>query len=248
MKALLLAAGLGTRLKPFTDHHPKALAPVHGRSLLEWNIRNLQRFGIFDVVVNVHHFADQIVHALEHNNGFGSRFQVSDETDAVLETGGGLKKAAHFLETEEDFLVMNVDMLTNADLGQIISRHREHKVLATLAVQQRSSSRYFLFDDNMYLKGWENVQTGERKPANLESGFRQFAFSGIQVLNRSIFSKITRNGKFSLVDLYLDLCAGEKITGVDHTGDLLLDVGKPESQARAETLFANVFGDIYGRP
>jgi len=241
MKALLLAAGLGTRLKPFTDNHPKALAPVNGHSLLEINIRNLQRFGIFDVVVNVHHFASQIIDTLHRENGFGSSFQISDETDAVLETGGGLKKAAPFFEGEKDLLVMNVDMLTNADLGKMVIQHHNRQCLASLAVQQRSSSRYFLFDEKMQLKGWENTGTGERKPAIIEGNTTPFAFSGIQILNTSIFSKIKQQGKFSLVDVYLDLCQTESIQGLDHTGDLLLDVGKPESLTKAETLFKDIF-------
>ncbi|KAA5537158.1 nucleotidyltransferase family protein [Taibaiella lutea] len=241
MKALLLAAGLGTRLKPFTDNHPKALAPVNGHSLLEINIRNLQRFGIYDVVVNVHHFASQIVEKLQHENGFGSRFQISDESDEVLETGGGLKKAAPFFKDEKDFLVMNVDMLTNANLREMIQQHQKNDTLVTLAVQQRSSSRYFLFDDEMQLKGWENVNTGERKPAIAEDSVKQYAFSGIQILDQDIFSKINRQGKFSLVDIYLDLCVTEKIAGLDHSGDLLLDVGKPESLIKASELFKDIF-------
>lgn len=241
MKALLLAAGLGTRLKPFTDHHPKALAPVNGHSLLEINVKNLQRFGIFDIVINVHHFASQIITLLQQENGFGSRFQISDESDEVLETGGGLKKAAPFFAGEENFLVMNVDMLTNTDLGAIIKQHQSQTAIATLAIQKRVSSRYFLFDEKMQLKGWENVNTNERKPAVIDVNVEQYAFSGIQVLNQSVFSKISRQGKFSLVDVYLDLCASENITGFDHSGDLLLDVGKPESLAQAENLFKNIF-------
>lgn len=241
MKALLLAAGLGTRLKPFTDHHPKALAPVNGRSLLEWNIRNLQRFGIYDLVVNVHHFADQIIAVLQKEKGFGSRVEISDESDAVLETGGGLKKAAPFFEGEKELLVMNVDMLTNANIGTLIAAHSSKNALATLAVQQRSSSRYFLFDGDMKLGGWKNIQTGEHRPAEIAPGLNPFAFSGIQVLDAAIFQKIRQEGKFSLVDVYLDLCLSEKITGYDHTGDLLLDVGKPESLAKAETLFHDTF-------
>lgn len=240
MKALLLSAGLGTRLKPFTDKHPKALAPVHGRSLLEWNIRNLQRFGIYDIVVNVHHFASQIIDTLHRENGFGSRFEISDESDAVLETGGGLKKAASFFNQEQNLLVMNVDMLTNADIGNMINQHEQSDSLATLAVQQRQSSRYFLFDESMKLKGWENTLTGERRPSDITGNLKQFAFSGIQILSTEIFAKITQEGKFSLVDVYLDLCTTEKIIGLDHTGDLLLDVGKPESIARAETLFSAI--------
>lgn len=242
MKALLLSAGLGTRLKPFTDKHPKALAPVHGRSLLEWNIRNLQRFGIYDVVVNVHHFAGQIIDVLDRENGFGSRIEISDEQDTVLETGGGLKKAAVFLEQDAHFLVMNVDMLTNADLNKIIQQHESSGALATLAIQQRTSSRYFLFDEHTMLKGWENVQSGAQIiPGRSGAGsLRPYAFSGIQVISSAVFPKISQEGKFSLVDLYLSLCEHEMLAGWDHTGDLLLDVGKPDSIQKAEELFAGM--------
>ncbi|WP_118972164.1 nucleotidyltransferase family protein [Taibaiella koreensis] len=242
MKALLLSAGLGTRLKPFTDHHPKALAPVNGRSLLEWNIRNLQRFGIYDVVINVHHFAQQIIDVLEAEKGFGSRIEISDETDAVLETGGGLMKAAPFLEQEPVFLVMNVDILTNTDIGKLIAHHREHPCWATLAVQQRSSSRYFLFDEQLELKGWENVQTGEvRLPAGVrEPSWSSYAFSGIHAMSPALLQHIRQKDKFSLVDVYLDLCSSGQIRGWDHTGDLLIDVGKPESLEKASSLFAHL--------
>ncbi|WP_118950849.1 nucleotidyltransferase family protein [Taibaiella helva] len=242
MKALLLSAGLGTRLKPFTDHHPKALAPVNGRSLLEWNIRNLQRFGIYDIVVNVHHFAQQIIDILEAENGFGSRIEISDESDAVLETGGGLVKAAHFLAQEPEFLVMNVDILTNTDISKLIARHKAHPCWATLAIQQRKSSRYFIFDDQLVLKGWENVQTGEER---IPSGKRipswsSYAFSGIHVISPVLLQQIRQRGKFSLVDVYLDLCASGQIRGWEHTGDLLIDVGKPESLEKAGALFADI--------
>jgi MurNAc alpha-1-phosphate uridylyltransferase len=243
MKALLLSAGLGTRLKPFTDHHPKALAMVHGKTLLEYNIRNLQRFGIFDVVVNVHHFAGQIIETLEKENGFGSRVVLSDERDAVLETGGGLMKAAPYFEGEGDLVVMNVDILSNFNLDQMLEVHRNAGSLATIAVMQRESSRYFLFDHDMLLRGWENVKTGEEKipGGGTRDSLRAYAFSGIHILKEEILGKITREGKFSLVDVYLDLCVQNKIQGWDHTGDLLLDIGKPESIAKAEQLFTPGF-------
>ncbi|MFT4063050.1 MAG: NTP transferase domain-containing protein [Edaphocola sp.] len=239
MKAMLLAAGLGTRLKPFTDSKPKALAPVNGQSLLERNIRYLQRFGINDVVVNVHHFARQIIDTLKENDGFGSRYQISDEADAVLETGGGLLHAAPFLQSEACFLLMNVDMLSNIDLGKLIAYHQEHGLLATLAVQQRDSSRQFLFDGKGRLAGWHNSVTGEYKPATVSRHLAAMAFSGIQVVSGKIFEYIKFTGKFSLVDLYLDLCPTHGILAYDHTGDVLLDVGKPESLALAARLFAN---------
>ena len=147
MKAMLLAAGFGTRLKPFTEHHPKALAEVNGKSLLQHNIEYLQQFDINDVVVNVHHFAEQIVQAIKNKNGWGSRVSVSDETDAILETGGGLRRAAPFFKDEEDFILMNVDVLTDLHLDEMIAFHKKNKPLATLATTNRETSRYLLFNE-----------------------------------------------------------------------------------------------------
>lgn len=240
MKAMILAAGLGTRLKPWTDHHPKALALVNGKSLLERNIVYLQQFGIKEVLVNVHHFADQIIAAIEKNRGWGSSITISDETDEVLETGGGLKKAASYFDGEEDFVMMNADILTRLDLGEMIRQHQQIKPLATLAVSDRNTSRYFLFDKEGSLKGWRNVNSGEEKPANISTtipGLKQMAFSGIHAINTNLLKLIKREGKFSMVDVYLDLCAGHQIKSYDHTGAVLVDVGKPESVLKAEQIF-----------
>ena len=236
MKAFLLSAGFGTRLKPFTDKHPKALAQINGKSLLELNIRNLQRFGIFDVVVNVHHFADQIMETLQNENGFGSSIEISDERESILETGGGLKYARPFLEKESDFLMMNVDILSNFNLKKLIQQHKSSAALATLAVQDRKTSRYFLFDEDAQLCGWENINTGEKKlPRSApKSNLKQLAFSGIQILNNTIFDKINMEGKFSIVAVYLDLCKQEKILSWEHSADILMDVGKPESLLNAQ--------------
>lgn len=238
MKAMLFAAGLGTRLKPFTDHHPKALAIVNGMTLLEHNIRYLQRAGIYEVVVNVHHFADQIETILEQQEGFGSRVTISDERDAVLETGGGLKKAAPYFEGAEEVLVMNVDVLTNLNLHNLIGRHRATNAMATLAVMNRKSSRYFLFDEQMQLCGWQHNGTGEQRISRQAPVFHPFAFSGIQVIAGRLLRELKQEGKFSMVDVYLDLAKTNKITGYDHTGDLFLDVGKPESLEQAAQLFS----------
>ena len=240
-KAMILAAGLGTRFKPWTDHHPKALAPVNGKSLLQRNIEYLQGYGIRDVVVNVHHFAGQIVEALTLNKGWGSRFTISDETHEVLETGGGLKKARPFLE-DAPFVLMNVDILTDMDMSAMIRDHFQHGAgcLATLAVTDRSTSRYFLFDGQQQLCGWRNISTGQERIARMAAGpaaLRQKAFSGIHIIDPSIFPLITRNGKFSMVDLYLDLAAGYTIRGFDHSRSRLIDVGKPESAELAARLF-----------
>jgi NDP-sugar pyrophosphorylase family protein len=241
MKAMILAAGLGTRLKPFTDNHPKALAMVNGKSLLQRNIEYLQKIGITEVLINVHHFADQIIDAVTTNNGWGSTITISDETSEVLETGGGLKKAAWYFENETSFVLLNADILTNLDLQAVITQHRSSGALATLAVSVRNSSRYFLFDEAGKLCGWKNQNTGEYKPAHLNDSnterLHAKAFSGIQVIDTNLLSMMQREGKFSMVDVYLDLSATQNIIAYDHTGEVLLDVGKPESLALAATLF-----------
>lgn len=237
-KAMILAAGLGTRFKPWTDQHPKALAPVNGKSLLQRNIEYLQRFGISDVVVNVHHFAEQIVEALTVNKGWGSRFTISDERDMLLETGGGLKKAGPLLEGAP-FVLMNVDILTDMDLGAMITDHFHagNRALATLAVTNRSTSRYFLFNRQDELCGWRNVSTGQERMARPTDTLIQKAFSGIHVIDEGIFPFIGRTGKFSMVDVYLDLAAQYPIRGFDHSHSRLIDVGKPESAEQAAKLF-----------
>jgi len=234
---MILAAGLGTRFKPWTDKHPKALAVVHGKSLLQHNIEYLQQYGITNVVVNVHHFADQIVSAIEKNKGWGSTITISDETDVVLETGGGFKKAAP-LFTADTIVVINVDILTDLDLGKFIAFHKQHEPLSTLAISNRSTSRYFLFDEANALCGWRNTKTGEEKIARTNPIYIPKAFSGIHVIDKKLLSLIQREGKFSMVDVYLDLAATHTIKGFDHSGSKFIDVGKPDSVAQAELLFS----------
>ena len=236
MKAIIFAAGLGTRFKPWTDHHPKALAVVNGKSLLQRNVEYLQQYGISEVVVNVHHFPDQIVAAIKNNKGWGSQIEISDESDEVLETGGGLKKAAAHL-SGSPFVAINVDILTDMDLGEMIRYHERLKPLATLAVSNRKTSRYFLFDHFHDLCGWTNINTGEIKTSRTTADQIPKAFSGIHVIEPAIFSLINRTGKFSMVDLYLDLAKTEIIKGFDHSGSKFLDVGKPEAVEIAEQLF-----------
>jgi len=246
-KAMILAAGLGTRFKPWTDQHPKALARVNGKSLLQRNVEYLQGHGIDDIVINVHHFAGQIIEALTANRGWGSRFTISDETDTVLETGGGLMKASPLLE-DGPFVLMNVDILTDMDLGAMIDAHFRKSPLATLAVTNRITSRYFLFDERDELCGWRNVKTGEERLARSggaisgsatpgSGGLVQKAFSGIHVIDPAIFPLITRTGKFSTIDMYLDLASRHVIRGFDHSQSRLIDVGKPESAEKAAQLF-----------
>ncbi|WP_332033207.1 nucleotidyltransferase family protein [Kaistella sp.] len=236
MKALIFAAGKGTRLKPFTDHHPKALAKVNGVSLLERNIKYLQSYGINDFVINVHHFGNQIIEFLKDNQNFGAHIQISDEKDQLLETGGGLVFARKFLDFEEDFLILNADILTDLNITEFVKYHQEKKDFATLAVSDRKSSRKLLFNPEMVLRGWVNIDTGEQRLAEFNKGFKPLAFSGIHCINPAIFSKIKRTGKFSIMEEYLDLMHTEKIHGFEHQAKLI-DVGRPESVLEAEKHF-----------
>jgi len=238
-RAMLLAAGFGTRLKPFTDLHPKALAEVNGKTLLQHNIEYLQQFDIYDVIINVHHFAEQIIQATQQNNGWGSNITISDETDAILETGGGLKRAAWFFKDEKDFVLMNADVLTDLPLDEMISFHQRNDLLATLATTNRETSRYFLFNESHVLCGWKNVKTGEQKIMRNDENLIAKAFSGIHIIGSRIFSSIRQTElKFSMVDVYLSLCAEHRILSFDHSQTKFIDVGKQESLKRAAELFS----------
>jgi NDP-sugar pyrophosphorylase family protein len=235
-KALIFAAGKGTRLKPFTDSHPKALALVNGVPLLERNIKYLQSFGVTEFVINIHHFGEQIVEFLKKNNNFGAKIDISDEKDELLETGGGLVFAKKYLEKEENFLVMNADILTDLDISALVKFHETHQPLVSLAVSDRNSSRKLLFNDEMILRGWMNKNTGETKLAEFNNNFKELAFSGIHCINSSIFDKIKRRGKFSIMEEYLDLMFENNILGFQHEARLI-DVGRPESVIEAEKYF-----------
>ena len=249
MRAMILAAGLGTRLKPFTDFHPKALAQVNGKSLLQRNIEYLQSFGIKEVVVNVHHFAQQIIEAVKINAGWGSQVFISDETAEVLETGGGVLFAKDFFEIEENFLVMNADILTNLDIDKLKAADKvlsegDHNYIATLAVTNRASSRNLLFTAEGNLIGWRNNSSREEKwsasmtnDSTESPAYIAKAFSGIQILHSSFFTNLSMNGKFSLIEAYLALASKGSIGYYDHSDSILLDVGKPENIEKAEAIF-----------
>jgi NDP-sugar pyrophosphorylase family protein len=237
MKAMIFSAGLGTRFKPWTEKHPKALAIVNGKSLLQRNIEYLQQYDIRDIIVNVHHFSQQVIDTLQENKGWGSNVMISDETDEVLETGGGLLKAKPFFTPGEKFITCNVDILTNLDLSRLFHFHKEHKPLISFGVTNRKTSRNFLFDQNNRLCGWINNKTGEQRMAIEKADLVQKAYSTIALFEYDIFQLIPFKGKFSLVDVYLHLAKDHIILGYDHSGDKLVDVGKPESIAIAESLF-----------
>lgn len=233
---MIFAAGMGTRLQPFTDNHPKALAQVNGVPLLERNIKYLQSYGINDFVINIHHFGGQILAFLAENDNFGANIEISNESDELLETGGGLLFAKRFLENEKTFLIMNVDILTDLNITNFINIHELKGGMVTLAVSDRDSTRKLMFNDKMYLKGWKNLTTNKKTVVGGIFKLRELAFSGVHCVNSEIFTKITRTGKFSIMDEYLDLMREDIIIGYQHTANLI-DVGKPESVAEAEKLF-----------
>ncbi|HVG42054.1 MAG TPA: sugar phosphate nucleotidyltransferase [Chitinophagaceae bacterium] len=237
MRAMIFAAGLGTRFKPWTDKHPKALALINGKSLLQRNIEYLQQYDITDVVVNVHHFADQIIDAVIKNDGWGSNVVISDEREEVLETGGGLLKAKELLGAET-FLTINVDILTDFNLKHFLSYHQQQQSLITLAVTERETARYLLFNKYNRLCGWRNTKTGDEKIVIQAKDIFEKAYSGIALFEPSVFDLITHTGTFSIIDLYLSLAPQNKIAGYDHSGNKLLDVGKPGSVEAAEKIFA----------
>jgi MurNAc alpha-1-phosphate uridylyltransferase len=234
-KAMIFAAGLGTRFKPWTDSHPKALAPVNGKSLLQRNIEYLQHYDITDVVVNVHHFPDQLINEIKVNKGWGSNVIISDEREELLETGGGLLKARSLLEGE--FLTVNADILTDLDINDLIRYHHQKNALVSFGITDRKTSRYFLFDDDNRLCGWRNKKTGEEIIAIQKPNLREMAYSCVVCFSPQIFDLIPQRGKFSLVATYLSLAPQHMIVGYDHSGGKFVDVGKPESVALAEEIF-----------
>lgn len=237
MRAMILAAGLGTRLRPLTNDRPKALVEVAGRTLLEITLRRLESFGIREVIVNVHHFADIVVEYLKTNKNFGMRVEVSCE-DILLDTGGGLKKAAwFFLEKEnqnEPFVLHNVDVISTVDLTAMVRCHRGSKALATLAVQNRKTSRYLLFDNHDRLCG---RHTGDQAPELVRpvEQPRACAFSGIHVISPRMLELMAEEGVFSIIDSYLRLAGkGENIVAFGADEYYWRDLGKPENVRAAE--------------
>jgi len=238
MRAIILAAGLGTRLKPLTDSTPKALVKIKNHTLLELQIKKLKAEGFNEIIINVHHFADLIKNYLDQNNFFDCSIEISDESEKLLDTGGALKKAAHYFSNGAPFLVCNVDILSNINLKKLVDDDLSSSSIATLAVKDRTSSRKFLFDKNMTLSGWMNEKTGEQiiSKSNLTE-FSSYAFSGIQIIDPNLFKYFPDKDVFSLVDLYLAASKREKIIGYVHNEDEWMDLGKIENLSQAEKLF-----------
>ena len=227
VKAMILAAGLGTRLKPLTDTKPKALLEINGRTLLERAITHLANAGVKEIIINVHHFAGQIIDFLKKNENFGLRISVSDESGQLLDTGGGLKNVSDFFHGNHPFIVRNVDIISDLDFRKMLDYHCLNSAIATLAVRNRETARYFLFDQAGQLVGWTNTKTGEMIVAREASGdIRKLAFSGIQILDSRIFSLMAEEGKFSLTQLYLRLAKTRKIICYEDNDSKWKDIGK----------------------
>ena len=226
MEVFIPAAGLGTRLKPLTDSIPKALVEINGVTLLEMQLMKLAREGFNHFVINIHHFAGQITGFLNKNNNFGLKIDISDESRLLLDTGGGLKKALNLLN-EDNFLIHNVDIISGLDIKKFMEFHAGNGSIATLAVQKRESSRYFLFDEKGLLCGWENVKTGEKKVTRKASGeLERFAFSGIHAVDRNIRSLMPPGEVFSIVDFYLSIAQEVQITYFEQKDAGFIDLGK----------------------
>lgn len=238
MKAMIFAAGLGTRLKPLTDTTPKALLPIGGKPMLEHVIQKLKDAGFHQIVINIHHHGQQILDFLEANNNFGIRINISDERDYLLDTGGGIKKAARFLQGNEPFLIHNVDILSNVDLRHLYNKHLETNPLATLLVSKRNTSRYLLFNKENKLCGWRNHDTGEVKsyyPDFDPKQYNEYAFSGVHVVSPQIFEWMEEwTGKFSIINFYLSICAKTNIHAYEMENLRLLDIGKPDTLEKAK--------------
>lgn len=241
MKAMIFAAGLGTRLRPLTDNIPKALVSVNGVPMLERVILRLKGYGFDDITVNIHHLGEQIVDFLNAHNNFGIQIHISDERGQLLDTGGGIRKASHYLEGNDPFLVYNTDIITDLDLRSLYFYHLETNIEGvTLLVSKRETSRYLLFDNNYQLHGWVNKITGEVKPEGLKSQigiFQELAFGGIHVISPSIFRLMDCEewqGKFSIISFYLAVCNFVRIQGYLMRGAHWFDIGKPETLSEAE--------------
>lgn len=247
-KVMIFAAGLGTRLRPLTDHMPKALVPVGGVPLLERLLLKLKASGFTDITLNLHHFADQIAHFLAENGNFGLTIRLSDERDLLRDTGGGIRHAIPLLRADADgspVLVHNIDILSNADLASFARQYQEGDA-ATLLVSERQTSRYLLFDDDLRLVGWTNLRTGEVKspyPGLDPARCRRYAFSGIHLVSPRLFPSLQEEAEcFPIIDFYLRMAGKCCIRAFPMPGLRLLDAGKPETLREADGFLKSLAG------
>jgi len=236
MKAMILAAGLGIRLKPYTNTKPKALLKVGNRTLLEYTILYLKKYEVKELVINVHHFPDQIITYLNENNGFGMSYRISDERDLLMNTGGAIVKASQYLKDSDPFILLGVDIMTNLDLNAMLRFHHQKKPLATLAVKKRNTSRSLLFDKHMQLTGWRDNDSGAIKGRLAVDFTYALGFSAIHVIDPGIFDCINESGPFPITDLYLRLMETHPIIGYRHDDSDWIEFGRTD---RMEQLMAS---------
>ncbi len=245
MNAMILAAGFGTRLKPLTDNKPKALVEINGKTLLELAIQKLLQHGFNSIIINVHHFGDMIISYLKENDNFGADIFISDERKLLLDTGGAIKEIERKIDYKYPILIYNVDIITDLNLNTLYDYHINSDNLASLAVRNRETNRYFLFDRDNFLCGWSNKITGkERIVRDVVGKLNELAFSGIHVVNPAIFNLMPVEKRFSIIELYLKLASNFLIKGYDHSDTEWIDVGKLKNLEIAEQLLQK-FKDTY---
>ncbi len=238
-EAMIFAAGLGTRLRPLTDNLPKALVPVDGKPMLEHVLLRLKAAGFVHIVINIHHWGQKIIDFLEEKRNFGLAIDISDEREALLDTGGGIRKAVPYFRKGSPVLIHNVDILSDADLSAFYEQHEKSQASASLWVSKRDTSRYLLFDGENRLCGWENKKTGEVKspfPGFCPAHYDAYAFGGIHVISSSLLERMQDwEEKFSIIDFYLSVAGGEVIKACPAPADAFwMDLGKPEALEKAE--------------
>lgn len=234
MEAFVLAAGLGTRLRPLTNDRPKALVEIDGKTLLEINLRRIVNAGAKRIVVNIHHFADRMVDFIASKD-WGTEVLISDERDLLLDTGGGLKNAQNFFSMKEPILIHNVDILHRLNIANIISQHTDSMSIATLVVSQRKTSRYLLFDHDNLLTGWTNTKTNQTLWTKDEiTDYKTLAFSGLAVIQPELLEQLPEaDHPYPIIPEYLKIAEKDKISNFEHSADQWMDVGKPETLALA---------------
>lgn len=228
MNAMIFAAGLGTRLRPLTNDRPKALVEINGITMLEMALRKMESAGISRVIVNVHHFRDKMLEFIRNYQSATMEVVVSDESDQLLDTGGGLLKARSLFMPDEPILLYNVDIVTTASLPQFIDFHTKYDPVVSMMVKQRPTSRYLMFNKEMQLSGWQNTKTGEKIICREADQYENFGFQGIHIVSPCIFDLITETGKFPIMELYLRLAGHYTFKGYESKNELWFDIGSPE--------------------